>query len=604
MPPLPVLSRRLLPGIVAALLILAGALLHPCEVPSGEYDRYPDLAEKLMAGGVSFDRFHPFAYPLLIVPVAWLTGDAFAAGRIVSALAAGLLLWSTIGLGRALLPAGIGRIALAALLLLNGHFLVHGVLAASDMTATAFTATALLHLVRHRAVPAPRRALLAGLFAGLAVATRFSCSFLVPVLLLGVPGPRGRRLRPLLWCALGLAVGYLPQGILGTVATGSPFRNDNWQNTVLKVVCDYDYARYQEMYESGTIPAPAVFLREHGGEILRQGVHDLGETTTTHLADLVFGGTPGAAVGIATVLLLLLGLGLLARTRRAVLLLLAYAVLHVVSVCFTFSPSPRVLLPVLPVLLLGAAALIAALRPQPLAAALALGAVAWTGWNATAVVGAFLRDHPSREIQLARELPGRLQRPVIMVATYGLMNRYVPFVTWGIAFFGRSAEPTREQILERVLQRMRQLGADVFLTGRVTNHHAFHALRTGDLPDGLRRIHVDDEVVALALAADVSDWFTGVEVEPRTARPGQAIVVRVTLSAAATPANVAGVGVVLRGPDDTQVTLDLQQQPDGRWQRQVVAPAVPGAWVLVPVILRRDLSVLRAPPVTVQVVPG
>ena len=78
---------------------------HPIEVPGGESDLYVLQAEQLLRGGLPNDQWHPVYYPMLIAAMTGLTGDVFAAARLVSAVCGGILVFAAATLARRLFGA-------------------------------------------------------------------------------------------------------------------------------------------------------------------------------------------------------------------------------------------------------------------------------------------------------------------------------------------------------------------------------------------------------------------------------------------------------------------------------------------------------------------
>ncbi|MBL9077936.1 MAG: hypothetical protein JNL08_10560 [Planctomycetes bacterium] len=253
----------------SAVLVGVGCTLRGAEVDA-EYDRYHVVAEQFWQGHVLFDRFHPFGYPLLVAALLPVVGDSLLAGVVVSALAAGLLVWAVGSLAERL-RAGAG-VPAASLAAVNGWLWVFGTMASTDAAATA-SMTAALAIVAHGGEWRHRRALAGGVCAGFAVACRFASAAVVPVGAVWAWWRGGLRGAALF--ALGALVGYLPHAVVATWTTGAPLGNDNWHLLYLKAVCGYEIECLQRTYEAGTLPSLTAFLGQHGGELLRLGAVDL-----------------------------------------------------------------------------------------------------------------------------------------------------------------------------------------------------------------------------------------------------------------------------------------------------------------------------------------
>jgi hypothetical protein len=83
------------------VLFVFGWKVHVIETPgSAEMDGYADKADRIMAGEIPRDPYHPLLYPILSAGAGKLAGSGFAGGRIVSSLCAGLLAFMTYLIGK------------------------------------------------------------------------------------------------------------------------------------------------------------------------------------------------------------------------------------------------------------------------------------------------------------------------------------------------------------------------------------------------------------------------------------------------------------------------------------------------------------------------
>ncbi|MBM4062172.1 MAG: hypothetical protein FJ265_13905 [Planctomycetes bacterium] len=588
--------RDFLPGLLLAVGLLLLIQQRTVGVPN-EYDRYPDLADQLLRGEVVSDRFHPFGYPLLIAAVQVVArADAWTAGLLVSALSALGLVWAVGRLAEALRPgAGCAARWLAAA---NAFVWTYGSTACSDLVAAALPVLALALLVR----PAPwswLRLAGGGLLLGASVGVRYAA---LPTALAIAAWAlcRRPRLAGAAALALGLALGYLPHGALNTVATGSPFANDNWQNVYLKVRCGGDAERLEAARAAGTLPGPLAFVRESAGEILRGAAVELERAGRDTLPGLVLGVEqpppwarwwPFAAAAAALLAL--------ARDRRTALLLAGLAALHGAAVGASFFVNSRVLLPALPVAVLGPAlALRAAAERSRAAWLLVAAAVAGLAALGQATVREHLASEPVREVEVARELPGRLRAPIAVFTSFLLLDQHVAYPC---RFLHSSRLGDRAATWRGLRERMLRCGADVLLLGRRTAPAVFAEVRGGEPPDDFRILHEDGDVFAAELIAAPSDWIVDLTVVPARVADGSPCEITVRLAAVADRARIAAVGVALQPPAGDQLLLDLPAA-NGDFRRTITPPG-PGTFVLQAVVLLHDGQVLRGPRAEIAVGP-
>lgn len=575
-------------------LVLLGAFGHPCPVPGGENDRYVEAAELLLAGRPAHDRFHPFLYPLLVAAATPLAGDAFAAGRLVSALAGAGLVLAVWLLARELLPA---RRALPAVLAtaVSPHLLVTSVQATTETTATLFLLLCLWAAVRHRRTGGAAAVFAAGLAAGLAIATRFSSYVALPLVAWTVlAAPRRWRAAG---CALGgLLLGYLPHALVALLHGFRAFGSDNWQNLVLKVECDMHYGRFYELHLGG-LPGPWAWLAEWWDETLGLLVADLGHWLQHGALPLWLGFAAPPLWGLlfaAALAAAFVGLGFhSARGRMACLL----ALLQLLLVCTVLVPEPRLLLPLVPLGIVAAAAAGHGLRGRARrvcdGAALLLLLLSAAGAVATA--RAFVAAHPLAEIALARGLPARLQRAPVLISTYNLMGSAVDYPVLTIAFRGRSDAPSPAELFSVIERSVDKHGADAAMVGRITRPSVFAVLRGTEPPAGLSVLHADDDVLLFGAAPAPSGWIEVREVALRDGR----IRCRVALSPEADRSRVVGAGVSVLDPAHRAHTVAMAPEPDGGWVLEIMA--APGVWHLTPGLLLTDHGILRGGTHTVRV---
>lgn len=579
---------RWLPLATSLALALAAVLLRTCEV-GAEADYYHERAEQLLAGTVVYDRFHPFGYIMLTAAVHCLVASSLLAGCFVSAAAAGLLVASTGALAEALRPGagGPARVLAAS----NAIVWVYGTTASSDMTAAAVATTAMALLLAARGEPTARRSLAIGLLLGFAVACRFASGIVVLAVALWTLAA-SRRWRTALVLAAGLAIGYLPHAILGTIATGSPFQNDNWHILVLKVVCGLDLEHLQRLYDTRTMPTFMGFLDTHLGAVVGRGLEDTGTALAKVLPAMLAGsGTAVPGLRVWPLLLAMAGLCLLAHRRRAAFLVAGLAGLTTLAVCTTFAPHPRALLGVLPFLLAGLAIAATAIGHRRRWPWLPVGAL-WllaTGHGALRY-GDYLGEQPEREVEVMRQLPQLVPRPFVLLTTNAHGRRYVR-----TAVHSYQALPfaTADETWNGVRQRLVGCGANVFLTGRLTNSSVHGHLVASAVPAGFRRLLADDDVVLIERVLVPTDWIEELAATPPVVEVGATVQFALRLSQLATSSAIVTAGALLRDPGGEHQVLDFLRLDDRTHARAFVAPAAPGLWLAEPFVLRNDGQFLR-----------
>jgi hypothetical protein len=587
-----------LPLLVLAIGLTVLSLGRTTEV-TNEYDRYPELAEGLLQGKVAFDRFHPFGYPLLIAAMMTVTRTGgLVAGCLVSSLAAIGFCWAVGRLAERMRPGA----ALAArwCAVANGLLWSAGTTAASDLTAVAATTMASAVLAVPRALWTWRRLCGAGALLGLGMATRHPAA---PVVAVIVAWAVWQRPRPGTAVALlaGWLIGWLPQGVLNAIATGSPFYNEAWHATYLKVCCGDEIEQLQAVYDQGSLPTLTDFLVHSGGRVLAMGLDDLRHAVSTGLSGVVLGieEVPAWAAWWPFPLALLLLL-VLARERRVAWLVALQTLAVTVFVSLAFHSWPRHLLTALPVAVLGPALGAAALMDRFRAGvAVLMALLALLGTLGLGNLRRHLDGEPACEVALARALPDRLQRPIAVLATYRLLDRYVKYPCWSLNTqrLGDGTGPWPD-----LRERMQRCGADVLLAGRRTSPHVF-AVVTGSVPPSdFRMVYQDEDVCALELALPAPDWIVRFIAEPAVARAGFECSLELQLAVAADLAQIASVGAALRPPAGEQQLLDLPSAGPRR-HRRAFTPSMPGTWVVQPVLLLRDGRILRGTAMDLVVAP-
>ena len=130
-------------------------------------------------------------------------------GRLFSALAGGgLLVFGTFSLARLVLP-DLPALAAAAATAATPLVAVHARILKEDIFVAAFLVLALAALIRLLRAPAPHRAVLLGVLAGLAGGAKYIGQLMVPsaivaILIVPTPGPPRRLLRAVLVAAVSV----------------------------------------------------------------------------------------------------------------------------------------------------------------------------------------------------------------------------------------------------------------------------------------------------------------------------------------------------------------------------------------------------------------
>jgi hypothetical protein len=253
--------------------------------------------------------------------------------RVLGALAGGVMVFATFSLARLVLPE-LPALAAAAATAATPLFIVHARLFKEDIFVAAFLVLALAALIRLLQEPAPHRAILLGLLAGLAAGSKYIGMLILPfaviaILFVRTPGPERRWLRAA--TVTGTATGTFLLIMLPAIR-----RIDRWRRGV-----NFELVHSVQGHD---VPLP---LR------LTWGVFHLRESLWPGL------GTPLLALG-------LIGLAapfVAARERRMPLALIASFTLlwyaaHEATPLKPFPDFSRYMLPLVPLLVILGASLI------------------------------------------------------------------------------------------------------------------------------------------------------------------------------------------------------------------------------------------------------
>ncbi|MBV8201609.1 MAG: glycosyltransferase family 39 protein [Acidobacteria bacterium] len=497
-------ADRLALAAAAALLlalVVYGSRVHWVEeAGTAERDGYVGQAQLLLAGSLPRDPYRPLLYPLLTAALTPVVGDAFAAARLLSNLAAAGLAWLAYAYGRRVagIAAGGWAMALAAV---NPNLWIIGQHVATDMLFAALAAAALLAGLHYLREPGPGPAVAAGLALGLAAFTRANALFLVPALLAAwwlapargrAPGaerlPAPRRAGHLGLAAGAAALVLLPHWALRYGQFGSPFYDENWKNLAWKL---YGYPDWSYL-DRVPFRSLAAVVSHDPAAVLRGGAAELWRFAAGGAAQLL--GT------WAHVLLVVAGaLWAVAHrgTRLAAGWLLFALGTFLAATAFAFFTWGRLLLLLLP----GAYALAfapfagarlggrlghappgaAASGPRSEGSGLFAGRrwrLLLTGVGAAAVLllavktfgfrlPAFAARHPYAEVEVLRRLDGGLPASAALAGSSPFLGRYLRhrYVALPDAFGEETARP--DLYYEKLLPQLRQARVAYLVIGPV-----------------------------------------------------------------------------------------------------------------------------------------
>lgn len=246
-------AHRATPAIVAgcfaAALVFVGLRFHTAgdlRYDSDFFDAYVHEAKSFLGGHVEVAAYKGPVYPIALgtlhLLLGWITGGMFETGIILSALSAGVFLFATYILTRALFSP---RVALAAvaLIVVNPTFVRCSYTTGNDMFFCAIAMAAAWALLRPSR-PRARWMLAAGVLSALAFLTRYNGVFLVVggtlalVLLDPWKRPLARRAGSAALFLAGFVVILSPWLAYSKHETGHLLVNENYMNVA--------YAFYME----------------------------------------------------------------------------------------------------------------------------------------------------------------------------------------------------------------------------------------------------------------------------------------------------------------------------------------------------------------------
>jgi len=470
-------------ALLAALVLflalaLFGARWHWVEeAGTAERDGYVAQAEQIRAGTLPRDPFRPLLYPLLTAGLAFLTGDAFLAARLLSNLAAAALAWQCWAFGRRLAGPAVGGWAMA-LAAVNPNLWILGQHVSTDMFFAALAAGALLAGLCYLKEPRLGTALAGGALLGLAAFTRSNAVFLLPALLAAwwlAPGDGDRRRR---WTHLAAAAALavlvlLPHWALRRAVFGDPFHDENWKNLAWKLHGYPDWSYLDRVPFSGGLAVvlddPAAVVRGGLSEVVR----------------FFFGGGAPQLFGTwVHVLLLVAGAAVAVRRKpRLALWLLGACGLFFTAIAFAFFAWGRLLLLLIPPCY--GLAFVPWERPRRVLNAVALAlvlllAVKTFGFR----LPDFIRRHPYREVAALRRLDASLPPGTALAGTSPFLGRYLqrPYLDLPDAFGPEIAEPGLW--FARIEPLVRRAGVGYLVVGATDLRDRPAALLDGDWGGG------------------------------------------------------------------------------------------------------------------------
>lgn len=582
-------AALLLGAVVALVFALLGPWLHPAAGVGGEMDDYEGRAMRMANGEAAGDPYHPYGSSLLILAAMQFGLGPLAAGRLVSALAAGVLVAASHRLLRAFVgprTAGIGAFAVAT----TEITFANAMLASSDLPAAAFVAVALLGWQRTaadaRATIAARATFAAGVAFGLALACRSSSMFVAAgALPLFVCVPWRTALARLAATGLGTGLGVAPHWLAMRVWGAGPPHPGNAANLVLKYRLGFDYDRIGQM-DAAAIDQD---LREHWIEYLQSGLGDVWALFTHDLARGIAAGAQGiAATILAVVLTTALLLGLATRDRRQHVLALA-GLAYATLLGLTFTPVDRMLLPLLPAIVPLLLAAGARLQPR-VGTALAGIALATTLASLPGAMQRFADQQVDAHFAAMRERVQREGRPLVFLCDFGRTGD-VPgalllatFAGWRCLAADAHVAWLRDQVERH--------HADYVVYSRARSHDLLATLRSAALPAGWT-IERDDAVFVLRVPPPpvLGDWQT------RVVRDGNEHVLSFQVPPLPNGGVVASAGFVVRSPDGATQLLPAAKRADGCYELRVpAAPTLVGVHGLTPVVIAEPGGVIRGTP--------
>lgn len=520
----------------ALAIFVSGLYLHPVVMPSNEADNYAGIGRGLLRGIFYHDVFHPLLYPALTGLAGTAIGDYFIGGKLVSAGAAGWLVWLVQRIGARCISPACGYAAMLVIAV-HSYIVENAFLATDNMLSTALCAAVLLVGLEEYRDHSRRRLLLLGFLFAMAYWCRYSAAALaVPVgLVLLLPGraTHGRRLVRLATVAAALLVSLVPHFVLSYLQFGRILYDENWRNLAMRHFSTVDFNFLNRMpfgswrdvvlhdpatlIANGAANVAQMFGRELPGHITGWGSWGLG------WVDWLFYGSAAGALGAT-----------LARRQPLLAITYSFSIAYLAALVITFYDWPRQVMLALPPLIVGACAIVT--LPRVLLArwvrlarsgqVLLAGAMAgYVGWHAPEPLK-WMADH-----QLTAERDAIDQ----IVGRHGSeVQIYVPYLAWALTlhsdfrpqqgFFPSRPFDLHAYLAALQLSAARDTARFFVFSPLVMDRPDFELLAAGPIPAPLRVVtRTADLLVLEAAAAEPADR-PHVRVEPNPFRGGALLI--------------------------------------------------------------------------------
>lgn len=369
-------------GIVHAVALLAlGAWLHAVPASGYENDDYIGLAQTWLNGGLPRDVFRPAGYPLIVAGFSLVLGDVFLAGKVVTALGAGLCTAGLFTLGRRLFNTPVGALSVAAFAL-HPVSIELGMSASTDMWCLAWITCTLWQLQRWVDRTSGHGVWQVAACFALAYWTRYTSALLVLPVLFCVwhrAASNAKRLRWSLGFVACSLLFLLPHFALNVLQFGMLSHDENWRNVAIHYYHNNDFRMLYADHPFSSLL----------GALLHDPVHTLtgalqkASNAVWNRLPRMLVGRGDAAIWLGRALLLIAAGGtaraLLRRSLQVVPVLL-FAFSYLLTVCITFETFMRLLMPVW---IVATAACVAALQPARAGWRLLLSALLCVALTAT-----------------------------------------------------------------------------------------------------------------------------------------------------------------------------------------------------------------------------
>ncbi len=580
----------------AVAVFVLGLVFHPIVALTGEADNYIGMGRMLAHGQFPHDIFHPMGYPVAIAAVASVVGDYFLAAKLLSALAAGVLLWSVYKLASQAFSHASGVIA-ELLVGLHPYTVLFSMQATDTILSGALCSLTIMACVRAMQRPSWREGLLVGFAFGLTYWVRYSAvAIILPVglaVLLPASLTNLQRLGRLAAFVVSAGVTLVPHFFITYKTFGHILYDENWRNLALSRYYHMDFSRLLDMpFDSWG----AVF--RHDPVTLVEGMSNavvqfFGESLPGRLLG---GGSAGwpewtlygfVLVGFLTSVFL--------RGASAAVGLL-FAVPYLAAVVASFHAIARQVCLALPALLISASVVFLVIertfRRWPRIAMIVRNgsAVALMGLLASRIPSQIrrllLRKQPYAEYQAISRLVSEYGSSVVVYSPYvaWVLKNHVDFVPVNYPFYSPGAFD-RSRFLGKLAKLADSGGVRFFVFGRASmqGRAHFEEIAKGSFPASLKLVRRTSDVLVLRAAGPSLDI-----------RPNPWLHGQVTLGVTAHSPNVDGsvLGVKITLPGGAVHWLSLPIGSGGRATASFGPEKLPrGEWLLRPYALRHGALV-------------